>query len=1093
MPKTGDRMFKRLFIPGLATILCAAALLAQITATIVGTVTDSSGALVTNASIAVTNEETGLKRSVQSNERGVYVVPALPVGSYSVTAEAAGFKRKAITGLVLQVNQEARVDLALELGQVSETVTISGSALLLQTENATVGQVIDNRYNTQIPLNNRDFSQLILLTPGANKRPGDVSLSTGAATGSNGSGVSIGGRDNGNNFMIDGANNNARQFGNIAIKPSIDAIQEFKVQSNSYSAEFGSSAFGQINLITKSGTNALHGALFEFLRNDKLDARNFFLPKKSKLNRNQFGAAVGGPIWKDHTFFFFNYEANRERRGVEDFRSVPVDTWRNGDFSGIAGLTLRDPQNGNVPFAGNRIPTSRFVKTAQAAIANWPQQNFGDSSRIANNLLVTKSSEFNDGQFTIKGDHEFGSRDRISLRYSRAARDEITTPVLPTFEQIIPPRNHVAVISETRVWTPRLLSELRFSYTRSEFVQRSPNTGKVGTYEQYGINNPLAGSQFEGAPTLTFSNITLTAFGDGDFNTQRDISNEFSWAGSLTWTRGAHTMKTGLSITRYQQNTPGPVTGQRRGTFAFRGDFTGNAFADLLLGIPYTASRVVGKGVETGRSTWYGAYVNDDWKISRKLTFNLGLRYEYVSPLLDILDRRSTFYPLTNSYTTGLPGQVIVANSKEATDILHLDGVGVHAVYAPDKNNWAPRFGFAYTLDPKTVVRGGYGIFFTNSQNFLNNFVINRRQPPFAETQAITSSTTTPQINIANPFISASAPLVIATQNINPNFKEGYTQQWNLIVQRELPGGVSIEGGYVASKGTNLEELVFYNVPTPGPTATIQQRRPFPNWGTALSLDAYVTSSYNSLQVKAQKRFARGLSFLTAYTFAKSIDLSSERGEGDRGGGFDTGGGNVRDLRGYSRGLSGFDVRQRLVVSYVYELPFGRVKGHNPVANWFVAGWELSGITQFQGGYPFSVVMADDRNGDGIADRPDLVGPVTIQSRNPNCYIVDSRNRACGASSSAFVDLPAGSLRFGSAGRNILIGPGFNNWDTGVAKNTRFRERWKLQFRAEFFNFFNHTNFFQPARTVNVAAPAFGSISSATRPREMQFGMKLEF
>jgi hypothetical protein len=1062
---------------------------AQTTATIVGTVTDSSGAVIANAAISVVQEETGLKRDVRTNDHGVYVVPSLPVGSYSVSAELAGFKRKTVTGVVLQVNQEARIDLQMDVGQVTETVTITSSAVLLQTESTAVGQVIDNLYNTQIPLNNRDFSQLILLVPGAIMRPGGVTLSTGAAIGSLGSGVAIGGRDNHNNFMIDGANNNARQFGNIAIKPSIDAIQEFKVQSNSYSAEFGQAAFGQINLITKSGTNGLHGTVFEFLRNDKLDARNSFLPKKSKLNRNQFGTAVGGPVWKNHTFFFVNYEGTRERRGVEDFRSAPVEPWRNGDFSAVAGLTLRDPSTGQA-FPGNRIPRGRFVKTAQAAIALWPEQNLGDISRIANNLLVTRPIEITDDQFTVKVDHELTLRDRLSGRYSRAARDEVSTPTLPTFEQIIPPRNHVAVLGHTHIFNPRLLSELRFSFTRSEYVQRSPNTGKVGFYDQFGINNPLAGPQFEGAPTLNFSGITLTSFGEGDFNTQRDISNEFTYAGSVTWTRGNHTMKGGFSLTRYQQNTPGPVTGLRRGTFTFRGDFTGNAFADFLLGYPFTASRVVGKGVETGRSTWHGYYFNDDWKITRKLTLNLGLRYEYISPLVDILNRRSTFYPLTNDYNTGLRGQVIIANSAEASNLLHLDGVGARAVYAPDRNNWAPRAGFAYTLDPKTVVRAAYGIFYTNSQNFVNNFVINRRQPPFAETQQRTSSTATPEINIADPFVSAAAPLVIGTQNINPNFREGYTQHWNFTVQRELPAGVTLDLGYVANKGTKLTELVFYNVPLPGPTATIQARRPFPAWGTALSMDSYVTSNYHSLQVKTQRRFARGLSILGAYTWSKSIDLSSERGNGDRGGGFDTGSGNVRDLRGYSRALSGFDARHRLVASYVYELPFGR--GPGPV-NKIIGGWELSGITQFQSGFPFSVLMSDDRNGDGINDRPDLVGKPAINARNRDCYIVDSRNPACGAGSSAFVDLPAGSLRFGSAGRNILIGPGLHNWDLGVAKNTRFGERYNLQFRAEFFNLFNRTNFNQPSRVVNVTAPRFGTISSSGRPREMQFGVKVEF
>jgi hypothetical protein len=1063
-------------------LLCSFAF-AQITARLVGTVTDTSGGVVANASITILNEATGLRRSVTTNEHGVYSASLLPTGTYSISAEARGFKRRTVTGLELQVNQEARVDLELEVGQVTETVAVTGETSLLQTENASVGQVIDNRYTTQIPLNNRDFSQLILLSPGATTRPGGFNLTIGAATGSLGSGIAIGGRDNQNNFMMDGANNNARQFGNIAIKPSVDAIQEFKVQTNSYSAEFGSAAFGQINLITKSGTNTFHGVLFEFLRNDKLDARNFFLPKKSKLNRNQFGGAVGGPIKRNQTFFFFNYEANRERRGVEDFRSVPVEPWRNGDFSAVAGLTLRDPQGGT--FAGNRIPVARFSQTAKAAIALWPAQNFGDPSRVAQNLLVTRPAEFTDDQFTIKGDHEFSSKDRITGRYSRASHEEVTTPVLPTFESIIPPRNHVAVLNHTRVWSPRIVSDLRTTFTRSEFVQRSPNTGREGFYAQFGINNPLAGSQFEGAPTLTFSNISLTAFGDGDFNTQRDISNEFMWAGTLTYVKGDHTIKGGFSLTRYQQNTPGPVTGQRRGTFNFRGDFTGHAFADLLLGFPFTASRVVGKGVETGRSTWHGYFINDDWKVSRKLTVNLGLRYEYVSPLVDILDRRSTFYPLVNNYGTGLPGQVIVANSPEAKNLLGLDGVGARAVYAPDRNNFAPRVGIAYSIDSKTVIRTGYGVFFTNSQNFVNNFVINRRQPPFAETQQITSSTATPQINIADPFRGATAPLVIGTQNINPNFREGYNQQWNLTIQRQLPGGIAVDAGYVGSKGTKLSELLFYNVPTPGPTATIQARRPFPAWGTALSLDSYVTSNYNSLQVKAQKRYARGLSFLTAYTWSKSIDLSSERGGGDRGGGFDPGGGNVRDLRGYSRALSGFDARQRLVFSYVYELPFGRG------TPW--GGWELSGITQFQGGGPYTVVMSEDRNGDGIADRPDLVGPVSINSRNPDCYIIDSRNPACGASTSSFVDLPAGSLRFGSAGRNILIGPGQNNWDAGVAKNTRITEGLNLQFRAEFFNAFNRAQFNNPARTVNVTAPRFGVITSAGRPREMQFGLKLAF
>jgi hypothetical protein len=1073
---------------------------AQATATIIGTVSDERGNVIANASVTVTQKETGLTRQVTTSDRGSYVVHSLPVGTYTVAAEVKGFKRKSVTGITLQVNEEPRIDVTLEIGEVTETVTVDSQTPLLQTESASVGQVIDNRYTTQIPLNGRDFSQLILLTPGAVTRPGGFDLTTGAASGSLGSGVAIGGRDAHNNFTIDGAGNNARQFGNVALRPSIDVIQEFKVQTNSYSAEFGQAAFGQITLVTKSGTNQFHGSAFEFLRNDKLDARNFFLPSRGKLNRNQFGGTIGGPIIKNRTFFLFNYEGLRERRGVEALASVPPESWRQGNFSGVA---LRDPQNGGAPFPDNRIPDDRIHPTARAALALWAKPNFGGPELAANNLLVTHPNETDDDQYTAKVDHQFSEKDRINVRYTRSERTEfvaatgafIVTPLLPGFENINPPVNEVAAINHTHIFTPRLLGEFRFSFTRSLFVAESVNTGDEGFYQQFGINNPIPGPRFEGAPTFAFQGITLTPYGDGDFVPQKDVSNEFNYAGAITWTKGDHSLKQGFSLTRYQQNTPGPITGFRRGQFVFRGDFTGHPFADFLLGLPRSGQRVVGNGVETGRSWWHAYYFNDDWKVTRKLSLTLGLRYEYVSPLVDNLDRRSTFYPLTNAYDTGQPGQIIVANSDEAKSILGLDGVAARALYEADRNNFAPRIGFAYSANDKTVVRGGYGIFFTNSQNFINNFVINRRQPPFAETQQITATTVAP-IDVAHPFSNATAPSVIGTQNIDSKFREGYVQQWNLSVQRQLPGGIGVDVSYVGNKGTKLTELIFFNIPTPGPSETVQARRPFPGWGTALSLNSFVTSNYHALLTKAQKRFSSGLQFLASYTWSKSIDISSERGNGDRGGGFE--GGNPRDLIGYFRGRSGFDIRHRFVVSYVYELPFGKNKTFlnslPSAANWLIGGWEVSGITQFQTGFPFSVLLASDQNGDGLAgDRPDLIGKPKINPGNPNCYIVDPRNPACGGGSAAFALVPEGSLRYGSAGRNILSGPGYKSWDISLSKSNRLSERFNLKFRAEFFNAFNNVNFGQPNRNFNVIEPRFGRITTASRPREIQFGLKLEF
>src|SRR5689334_17802206 len=446
-------------------VITGAVALAQTTATIVGTVTDSSGAVVPAVTITVKSEGTGLTRKTLASQSGNFAVPLLPVGVYSVTAEVPGFKRKTVTGILLEVNQEPRVDVVLEVGAVTDSVTVTGEASLLQAENAVVGQVVDNRYTTQIPLNGREFCQLLLLSPGTTTRPGGFDSSVGSATGSNGSGIAIGGRDSQNNFTLDGASNNARQFGNIAMKPSIDAIQEFKVQTNSYGADLGMAAFGQISLITKSGTNSLHGSLFEFWRNNEFDARNTFLPKPSRLNRNQFGGAVGGPVWRNHTFFFVNYEQHTERRGVESFRSVPVQPWRDGDFSGIAGLTLKDP-SGGAPFAGNRIPKNLFSKTAAAAIGLWPAQNFGGANTLSQNLLVTAPDRYSDGMLTFKIDHELTSKDRLSGRYSRSPHDETTTPVLPTFEQIIPPHNQVVLLNWTHIFKPAILGEFRSSFTR---------------------------------------------------------------------------------------------------------------------------------------------------------------------------------------------------------------------------------------------------------------------------------------------------------------------------------------------------------------------------------------------------------------------------------------------------------------------------------------------------------------------------------------------------------------------------------------------------------------------------------------------------
>ncbi|MBS1850315.1 MAG: TonB-dependent receptor [Acidobacteria bacterium] len=1061
----------------------------NVTGSIVGTLTDTSGAVLSGAAITVTNSQTQFTRTVTTGTNGDYVVTPLAPGEYIVRASATGFRTREHEKINLEVNQSIRVDFHLDVGSISETVKVTGGVPIVESQSSTIGTVIENKQVVEMPLNGREYTQLILLTPGA----------VPAQTGQLGS-FSVGGiapsvngqRSQSNNYTLDGIENNETYFNGFAMAPSVDAINEFKIQSNITSAEFGRAAGVNVNVATKNGTNSFHGSAYDFLRNDVLDALPYASGlaglQKAPFRQNDFGGTIGGPIRKNRTFFFFSYEGFRNSQDNTILSTVPTEAMRNGDLSGgpaIFDPASTRPDSGNPgqfirdEFSGGIIPSDR-INPAAALWMNLflPLPNLpGDGANYANTQPLTT----NNNQYIARVDHRLSESDSIYVRYAQSKLNNTTPgelPLIPT-ETGITTRNIAFTIDH--VFNSSTVAEFRagYNYTRHPYGNPAPPLAGPDFVQQTGISSL--------PPNPTLVPFVPTAGVDGLFYIQQFAfqvgpNHTYQYIASLTHTAGRHTLKAGFENRNYRNYSADSVYTQGAYNFSDTPTAnpevtgTGSPFASFLLGYPVSFQRIApnpvggrsNDAVHPGTSSWNG-YVQDDWRVTPKLTLNLGLRYEYNAPAVP----RDKPNQLAN---VDFPsGQVLWASTNPLT------GAAANvrpSIVDPDRNNFAPRLGFAYSIDPKTVIRGGGGIFYYST--FFQHIGDLADNPPFVLSQAIFPNTdpATQAVDLQHiTFTSTSEglPDLLSCYCVNRHNRTSYSSQWNLGIQRSFGSNLLAEVNYVGNKANKLEINFDRNQPLPGP-GNIDDRRPIQGYTVMDWKENSGWSSYHSLQAKLEKRFSSGLSVLTFYTWSHTMDLASGLYSGSLIDVYDP---------NKNRGLSDIDMRHNFVFSYIYELPIGPGKrflvSGNPVLRKLSEGWQIAGITSLHSGTPISVDLGLDNANVGGSARPDQIS-------NPNLSH-SQRTPQRWFDTSAFA-MP-GAYSFGNAGRNTIIAPGAQNWDMSISKRTSITERAMLEFRTEFFNMFNHVQFTPP--DTNFSSPTFGQILDARAQRQLQFGMKLLF
>ena len=1071
------------------------------TGSIVGIVTDPSGAVVPGATVAVTNEGTGITIiKITTDAAGNYVATTLPPGRYSITVEATGFKKSVSSGINLSVQDRLGLNVILEVGQVTDTVEVTGAAPSLQTDTSYLGQVVESQRIVDLPLNGRFFTRLAVLTAGTTPTaPGARDERTGGFS-------SNGVRPYQNNYLLDGIDNNSlsqdlTNEASFVYGPSPDAIAEFRVQTNSMSAEFGRSGGAVMNVNFKSGTNEVHGTVFQFLRNSALDAKNFFAgPVKPPFRMNQFGGAVGGPMMlpgysgRNRTFLFADFQGTRIRTGQTFLSTLAPPAWKRGDFSGFN--TILDSTT-RQPFLNNQVPSARFDRVALRLIPLMPDPTVPGSvsaSGPANNYLINPVEPNRTDQGDIRIDHKISERDMIFGRFSMS-NQELTPPA-----RIPPPlaaaqfssgdwtnNTRGIIISETHIFSPRVINEFRAGYTRlrSERLQFN-STDDLSA--QLGIPGIPFSAGNGGLPRFDVSGVT--SFGSATFQPTREFENVVHLINTLSVIRSRHTMKFGfeykplVDFSILQPPTP-------RGRFTFSGNFTrdtnnrartGLGFADFLLGQIETA-RVSSFIDDTFEQPGSFLYVQDDIKLTSRLTLNLGLRYEFISHATERHNAQGNF-----NIASGALDIAQGRNDPLAANFFQQIPVNRNAprqLVPQDKNNWAPRAGFAYQLTPQTVLRSGYGIFYSSYEAGPLSIPNPGNTPPFyseSRWDPVTFGVPNPDVSQlsrglpANAFIAPAAAALFA---LDPAFRNPYVQHWNLSLQRNLGWSTVWEVSYAGSAGKKLYEFRDANQPTPTADASIptNARRPRPFLGGSLTYWCSCNSStYHSLQTKAEKRFSNNLNFLAAYTFGRSIDEASQASLG-----FENSV-STRDQRNWraEKGRSDYDIAQRFVISYLYDVPFGRErKGPAKLA---LDGWQVLGIHAFNTGNPFTLSARTSFSNAGGDTRPDVVPGVSLDP-------LGGQRRELWFNPAAFRNPVAGA--WGNAGRNIGTLPGLISVDFSVFKNFALSEARKLQFRTEFFNLPNHANFRGLSRSFD--STNAGELTSASPGRQIQFALKLIF
>ena len=1058
----------RRFLPLLLLLLLAPSINAQTyRGSIRGTVTDPNNAVIPAASLSLTRKETGEERTSTTNADGEYTISSLPPGSYTLKVTAAGFETLS-RDIVLNVNQEVRVDASLVVGGVStDPYMIISNASNLKKDSASIGTVIENKEILGWPLDGRNFYELTLLVPGA------VPAAQGSAGSVRGDfAFSVNGaREDSNNFLLDGVYNVDPKLNTFGVRPSIDAIREFETLTSSYDAAFGRAPGAQVNVVLKSGGNSVHGSLFEFHRNGALDARNFFAPAsepKPKYIRNQFGAALGGPIKHDRTFFFGDYEGTRSREGITRITNVPTAQERAGDFSqSLFGIPI-DPFTG-LPFPGGVIPSIRMNAVGSALAALYPLPN---RNVPLQNFVSSPTQRDRNDSFDVRLDQRIGQTMDLTFRYSFGDRnlfEPFTGPsfaLVPGFGDTVKRRSQNVMAALTQVLNPNFVNETRVALSR---VASSVNQEASRRNPDVGLPVISTRARDEG---LSFITVTgLSPLGDEGNNPQNSVTNVYQLLDTASYVRGNHLIKFGADIRFAQQNAFRDVESRGRLQFSPFARISGNALADLLLGFPLLTSIARVDNPQHLRTHSYNFFFNDSFRIRPRLTITAGLRYEFNSPPVDTADRANVYDLATRSLV-----QVGTANVPRGG-------------FVADKNNFAPRVGLAWTLGSKerTVLRAGYGIYYDQSPLAPGEALY--FNSPYFDNNIFFSLPGLP-LTLDNPFPAFFPfPLPDSALAIQRDLRTAYMQHWNFNVQQQLSDDSVLELAYVGSKGTKLLTARDINQPQPSalPPGLPFVPRPDPRFDDINLLESRANSNYHSLQARFQQRLSKGLASLVSYTWSKSIDDASNFFSSAGDSNFPQ---NSYNLRA-ERGRSNFDVRHRLSVSYSYELPFGKGRQYLADDGWLssiLSGWQSFGILTFQSGRPFTVALLPDIDnsgtgrsilGFGANDRPNLVGNPDLDHRSPEQWF----------STSAFAFAPPG--QFGNAGRNILDGPGHQNVNVSLLKDTHLSEALNLQLRAEFFNLFNHPNFNLPDNFLG--SPTLGRITSARDPRHVQFGVKLLF
>ncbi|MGI8990094.1 MAG: carboxypeptidase regulatory-like domain-containing protein [Bryobacteraceae bacterium] len=1065
--------------------LSSSCLLGQIVSgTIAGHAEDSSGAAVPNATLSLTNQDTGLTRTAISDGQGNFSFPQLAPGAYRISAAATGFKRYEVSGVELLVDQTARVDIRFELGPMNQEIAVTAAAAQVDSETSSLGQVIDTRQVVELPLNGRNFMQLANIssgvTPAYNSRSATITNQSGRSD----LAVHIsGGRGDSNSFLIDGVETRSTWFNSPSVLLSVDSIQEFKIEKNSFSAEYGQGS-GIISLVSKSGTNEIHGSAYEFLRNDSLDAANFFDNyfgrQKAPFKQNQYGLTAGGPILKNKLFIFGGWEALRSRKSNTLNALVPTPAQLSGDLAGLSstrkdpgtgGLAIVDPDTG-LPFSGNRIPESRISAVTKKFVQYIPVPNVNIGGK---NFVTAKSTNRDDNQWSVRADYQISVSDTLFGRYTNYDSTLLQPGTGVLSGSVFPYAGQNTVVQETHIFSPRLLNVFKFGFNYAR-VFNSWEVTPASLANEIGIKIKQVPAEY-GLPSVGLSGGYYAGGGAGI--NQGGIDHLPQFSDTLSWVRGRQTIKTGVDLRFVQFDQRLGLN--NNGAFNFDGRYTGNPIADFLLGDTSAMNAQIGLGMGRWRSHSLNFFVGDDVKVTAKLTLNLGLRYEYDQPYTERDHREGYFDTSLDKFVVGIAKE----QSPLKRDIPQIvfDPKLRPGIWYPDRNNFAPRLGFAYALLNSTVLRGGYGMFYSKTQGNELQFKINA--PPLVFAASLTGDVNKPNLNWdRDAFPDPASPTfptgTLAPFSIDPRDRTPYIHQWNLGVEHSLGKDFLAEAAYAGSKGTKLTERVNINqayLPPPGVATPIQSRRPFPDFGDILSANWQENSIYNSLQTRLEKRFSGGFNFLAAYTWSHAIDTAS-RGSG---GSWHQ---NAHMLR-QDRGSADFDVRHRFTGSYIYQLPIGRGKrffaSAGPLANILIGGWGVNGITTYMSGDYFSVTVSGDRAN---------VGGYPFQRANRLCdgnlprggrTIDRYLDTAC------FVTTPFGT--FGNAGRNIVQIPGLSNWDFSTIKETALTERIRSQLRFEFFDVFNHPQFGSPDMSVD--SRSFGQIRSARDGRISQIALKI--